>query len=140
MKRTNHRTERRGRIELAAQIGAETVPHEGGEPVVGELTRCTISDLSLGGMRVVVTSHHTMAMTRRVRLYLDIDPSGDPLELSGIVRWRQIEPGSPAQVLGVEFLVPEEKALRRWVEHVDDIIADAPPVDIVGDASDPWPW
>ena len=140
MKRKNRRTEHRVRMELKARIGVEIAPAHGGKPAVEDLLPCTISNLSLGGMRVAVLSHHTMLANARVRLYVDIDGSGKELELSGLVRWRNIKPGSPAHSFGGEFLVPEKKILDRWLSYTDNVFAKAPPEDFIKNTSDPWPW
>lgn len=140
MKKKERRTEQRVRIEIKARIGIETVPEDGDEPIVESLLPCTISDLSLGGMRVAILSHSTMLPNLRVRLYIDIDASGEEIGLSGLVRWRDIEPGSPAHKFGVEFLVPDRETLDRWVAYTREIIASAQPEDFPDDKSDPWPW
>ncbi len=136
----NNRSERRVRVQFAARIGAEPAPPKGQEPVVDEMLPCTVSSLSLGGARVVVMSHRTLANCNRVRMSFDTGEIDNPLELSGMVRWREIAPGSPVQRLGVEFLVPAKDTLKRWVEHVEEVMADEPPEDSADFASDPWPW
>jgi hypothetical protein len=141
MTQSNRRMEQRVRKELKARIGVETVPQGGGEPVVGDIMPCTISDLSLGGARIAAVSHRTVVQSLRVHLYIEIDNSGRTLELSGLVRWLHVDPGSPAHAFGVEFLVPEKKTLDRWLEYVEKTISNAPPKDLIEDRSDdPWPW
>jgi hypothetical protein len=127
-------------MELKARIGLEIAPAHGRKSAVENLLPCTISNLSLGGMRIAVLSHQTMLANARVRLYVDIDGSGRELELSGIVRWRHIKPGSPAHTFGVEFLVPEKKILDRWLSYTNNIFATAPPKDLIKDTSGPWSW
>jgi len=135
MKLSSRRTEKRVRMEMGVRIGVETVPEDGGESTVGRLQECTISDLSLGGMRAAVLSHQTMARGQRVRVCFDADRSGKPLELSGLVRWQQSIPGSPTHVVGVEFLVPVQEVLERWVAFITEILAEAAPEDVVADTS-----
>ena len=127
MKLSSRRTEKRVRMEMQVRIGTETVPADGGEPVVGKLLPCKISDLSLGGMRAAVLSHQAMARDQRVRVCFDVDRPDKTLELSGLVRWQQSIPGSPTNVVGVEFLVPVQEVLERWVAFINEVFANARP-------------
>ncbi|MDA3800056.1 MAG: PilZ domain-containing protein [Kiritimatiellae bacterium] len=140
MKQRNNRTEHRVRLEIKAKIGLETVSPNKGKTVANTVMPCIISDISIGGVKIAVLNYSVVDPKMHVRVYINIGKFGKTLELTGIVRWRHMEPGSPSQVLGVEFLVPKRKTLNRWLTYANNIIDNAPPEDLAEDTSESCPW
>lgn len=66
-----------------------------------------------------------------VRMRFDPGRSEGPIELSGLVRWRSPEAEDADDVYGVEFLVPEDAVLERWVACWQGVVESAWPEDIV---------
>ncbi|MDA3797943.1 MAG: glycosyl hydrolase family 28-related protein [Kiritimatiellae bacterium] len=138
LKETNRRAEHRVRLDIKARIGLETDFPDVKISMKDDIIPCVISDLSIGGLKIIIYNYKVIPVNVRVRVYIQINKFKE-ITLLGVVRWRKMPPGTPAQLLGVEFLVPKKTILDQWIEYANSIIDNASPNDLVGETDDdPW--